>query len=213
MLARPLAGRLVRIVSFTRKVDPALVARAIDIDPSFQEKRGVDSPGHCYHACDIHHFGRLSHPAEAACERWGSILHNIFSDNQNTPPWRMACRLILREAGVTFCGAANDEEFISTVVDILEHADGRKRPAKPISRKALKAIAAGEDMPESETIRNLREGIGPGLRDLYGVRQTWGGAAPRSWLAVYTMLTTRRQTKTFGSDTDHSTSMQVVLRR
>ena len=127
----PLQGKLVQIVSTRREVDVALVARAIDMDPSISRPSDTKVAGavHCYHACEVHHFSRLLHPSEAACERWGSLLHQLFDDEQNLQPWRMANRLFLRESGLQFIGDPRDEEFLSTVVGLLEHGDGRRRKA------------------------------------------------------------------------------------
>ena len=87
----PLKGRLVRIIALDTVVDPSLVAAAIDTDPLLNAPGGAGTI-HCHHACDLHHFTRFLHPAESACERWGSLLHQLFDSEQTMPPHRMANR-------------------------------------------------------------------------------------------------------------------------
>lgn len=124
-LSAPLKGRLLRIESENRVGDPSKVARAIDLQPEINRQNQVGE--HCWHACDLHHVCRFLHPRESACERWGSLIHRLFESDQNYPPWRMASRLFLREAGLGFVGRPGDEEFISALVDLMEEGAGRNR--------------------------------------------------------------------------------------
>ena len=124
-LSAPLKGRLLRFESENRVGDPSKVARAIDLQPEINRQNQVGE--HCWHACDLHHVCRFLHPRESACERWGSLIHGLYESDQNYPPWRMASRLFLREAGLGFVGRPEDEDFISALVDLMEEGAGRKR--------------------------------------------------------------------------------------
>ena len=124
-LLAPFQRRLLRIESENRVGDPSKVARAIDLQPEINRQNQVGE--HCWHACDLHHVCRFLHPRESACERWGSLIHRLYESDQNYPPWRVASRLFLREAGLGFVGRPGDEEFISALVDLMEEGAGRKR--------------------------------------------------------------------------------------
>ena len=169
-------GQLVRVCGHRHEIDASAISAAIDTDPYFSR---MDTYGqHCYHACDANHFCRFIHPPEAVCERWGSILHQLYDDEQNLPPWRLAARLFLRESGLRFVGGAQDEEFVSTIVDILQHADGRtvqsrrRNPKKPLSRAALLAQKASGEIPLSHTLQMFRADAQPEW-DPYATRATW----------------------------------------
>ena len=124
-LSAPMQGRLLRIESENRVGDPSKVARAIDLQPEINRQNQAGE--HCWHACDLHHLCRFLHPRESACERWGSLIHRLYESDQNYPPWRMAARLFLREAGLGFVGRPEDEDFISALVDLMEEGAGRNR--------------------------------------------------------------------------------------
>jgi len=149
----PAPGRLVQIVALQRRVDAGLVARDIDLDPLLN---APDAAGfHCYVACDLHHMSRFLHPSEAACERWGSLMHQLFDDEQNMPPWRTADRLFLRESGLHFLGSPADEDFISLIVEILEAGEGRVKRSCAWTKDALRALRLGAPAPVSTTIQQL----------------------------------------------------------
>ena len=177
LLRPPLQGRLVEVIAQRRIVDPSLVARAIDTNPEINKL----GRSHCYIACDAHHLCRFIHPSEAACERWGSLLHQLFDEEQNLPPWRMAARLFLRESCLRFTGDPDDEEFLEVIVDFLESGDGRKRVANPWTESALRTMAQGHAPPTSATVAAFQAGThwrcrkhGESRWDPDGVRQHWG---------------------------------------
>ena len=70
LLRAPLQGRIVQVISEVRTVSPAIVAAALDTDQQLNAPT-LSRAEHCWHACELHHYCRFAHPAEAACERWG----------------------------------------------------------------------------------------------------------------------------------------------
>ena len=74
---------------------------------------------HCWNAGLIAHMCRLQLPSEAPCERWGSLLHNKYDPGQGIPPERSACRLFLKESGLQFVGAEQDESFVKAITQIF----------------------------------------------------------------------------------------------
>ena len=69
---------------------------------------GDDS--HCWFAVRVYMRCRLMRAPESGCERWGSLLHDLWDANAGWKPHRMVSRLLLREAGLD--GVCDDCESI-----------------------------------------------------------------------------------------------------
>ena len=114
----PLRGSVVKVHELHREADAALVHAALDVDKSLNAPRGRGA-WHCWNAAVLAHMCRLQLPSEAPCERWGSLLHNLYDPMQGIPPERSACRLFLKEAGLQFIGSERDESFVKAIAQIL----------------------------------------------------------------------------------------------
>ena len=61
---------------------------------------------------------RMMRAPESGCERWGSLLHDLWDANAGWRPHRMVSRLFLREAGLDGCGS--DEAVVREIALALQ---------------------------------------------------------------------------------------------
>ena len=121
-LATPrLKGRLVRVVASTGGPDEEAIASAL-----FGDRRivfpGADGK-HCWFAVRVYMRSRLMRAPESGCERWGSLLHDLWDANAGWKPHRMVSRLLMREAGMD--GIADDcEAVVNELALVLTGNDG-----------------------------------------------------------------------------------------
>ena len=107
---RPFKGKFVRVVGATAIVDEDALLATLETDPAFTRP---DAQGiHCWHVVKTAHRTRLMRGRDATCERWGSLLHQLFDANP-TRPHRYVARLFVREARLG--GEASEEQ--SAVLD------------------------------------------------------------------------------------------------
>ena len=150
----PLQGSLARVCKLHRRADATSIHAAIDLDQSLN---APGPSGHCWNAALVSHMCRLQLPSEAPCERWGSLLHNSYDPVQGANPERSACRLFLKEAGLSFVGAERDETFVDAVCGILEQRDGdHLKQLRALSNRARECVASGLGIPLSSSIQNIR---------------------------------------------------------
>ena len=99
-LAAPprLRGKVVTVVGAKRALDHGALEAALATLPKFTAP-GVDG-AHCYHAVRLVHRVRLLRAVDSCCERWGSMIHQLWDGNNMWHPMRIAGRLLLRDAGL-----------------------------------------------------------------------------------------------------------------
>ena len=95
-------GKLVRVVGSAGGFAEEAIASVMFGD------RGIVFPSadgaHCWFAVRVYMRCRLMRAPESGCERWGSLLHDLWDANAGWKPHRMVSRLLLREAGLDgFC--------------------------------------------------------------------------------------------------------------
>ena len=149
----PLRGSVAKIRKLHRAADAALVHAALDVDKSVNAPVG---DWHCWNAAFLAHMCRLQLPSEAPCERWGSLLHNLYDPVQGIPPERVACRLFLKEAGLQFIGSERDESFVEAIAQILRDSNRSLRKFSCVSGEARECAKAGVALPLSATLQQLR---------------------------------------------------------
>ena len=99
MAAPPrLRGKVVTVVGAKRALDHGALEAALATLPKFTAP-GVDG-AHCYHAVRLVHRVRLLRAVDSCCERWGSMIHQLWDGNNMWHPMRIAGRLLLRDAGL-----------------------------------------------------------------------------------------------------------------
>ena len=148
----PLRCSVAKVRKLHRAADAGLVHAALDMDKSLNKPVG---DWHCWNAALLAHMCRLQLPSEAPCERWGSLLHNLYDPVQGIPPERSACRLFLKEAGLQFIGSERDESFVSAIAQILK-GSSRLRKLSCFSARARECAKAGIALPLSSTLQQLR---------------------------------------------------------
>ena len=145
--SHPKSGCWVLVVEEIRVLNPGAVAASLDLDLRFS------APGagnrHAWHAVRLHHRMRHVRGVEAACERWGSMLHTLWDDIAGMRAGRLTTRLLLRESGLRCIGSVEDEAFVEELARILVDIQG-----KSIYRKR------GRDQGPSYALRVLAESGG-----------------------------------------------------
>ena len=84
-----------------------------------------------WHACRVHHRGRVLRAPEAACEHLGSLAHQVWDPSQGLSPAPLIQRVHLMSCQVRCVGGERDEMIISEVARILRNAGKnplRRRP-------------------------------------------------------------------------------------
>ena len=123
-----LRGRWVRIVGEHREPSRGAVAASLDIESALS---GLCAGGrHCWHIARMHHRSRHMRGVEAACERWGSLIHSLWDDVAGLGPSRMVTRLLLKESGLLCQGAPQDEAFVREIARVLVDVEGRTTSKK-----------------------------------------------------------------------------------
>ena len=112
----PLHGLRVRVCRPHSKPSPGKVAAHVDLDPTVHRLEGGE---HCWHAARVLHRVRLLRGPESACERRGSLLHQLWNAVQGLEPQRLAARLFIREGGLTGSGAPEEEPVIEEIEQAL----------------------------------------------------------------------------------------------
>ncbi len=137
-LAAParLRGKVVTVVGTKRALDDVALEAALATLPHFAAP-GEDG-AHCYHAVRLVHRVRLLRAVESCCERWGSIIHQLWDGNNMWHPMRIAGRLLLRDAGLAEVSSAS-EGMVAEITDFLSKEgmdpflrDRRLRDAPPL---------------------------------------------------------------------------------
>jgi hypothetical protein len=123
----PHRGKVVRVMAVERQIDVSAVSASIDTDPTITAPK-LGQLIHCWHAARVHHRCRCFGSAESCCERWGSLLHQLFDTDNSLGAGRLVNRLHLREAKVQCIGGARDENLVAAIsrimIDVL-----RKNPS------------------------------------------------------------------------------------
>ena len=139
-----LVGRWVRVRATVSKASPSAVCRYVDLHSKIHEPTGDQQ---CWHACRLLHRCRLLRAPEAACERFGSFLHMLWSPVQGHDSWRMAARLFIREAGLSGSGSAGEEVVVNAIALSL-HDDARRTAfTKKASKRRRLVVGQARDAP------------------------------------------------------------------
>ena len=131
-----LKHKLVVVEEAIRKVDPGRVAASLDTDPWFS-LGSADAP-HCWHAVRLHHRWRLFAAPEAAVERVGSVMANLWQDTQHLGPAGFMTRVLLQQAHVSLTGHPRDELLLAGTVAL--YAQTRKKMWQKCRPKDLAQI-------------------------------------------------------------------------
>ena len=75
-----------------------------------------------WHASRLHHRCRLLRGSEASCERFGSLLHAHWNDQEEVAPSIAVSRAHLQSAHVACLGSARDEVLVTQVARTLLNA-------------------------------------------------------------------------------------------
>lgn len=144
---RPL-GRLVRVQNYQDSVDEQALASAFISDRSLVFP---DSGGrHCWHAVRIYLRCRLVRGPESSCERWGSLLHDLWDSISGWQPHRMVSRLLLREAGLS--GGSDSEALVQEIAQALMSV--QKKNPFPAGRKfRAHEVGSEEDLAARRALR------------------------------------------------------------
>ena len=115
---RRLQGKIVLLEKPIRKIQPSSIAASLDCDPFFS--LGSEEDSHAWHAAKVHHRWRLFAAPEAAVERVGSMMSNLWSNSQHLMPEALMGRVLMQQALISCTGHARDELLIAAVVDLYE---------------------------------------------------------------------------------------------
>ena len=110
---------------------------------------------HCWHVVKTAHRTRLMRGRDATCERWGSLLHQLFDANP-TMPHRYVARLFVREAGLGGEASERQSAILDEITRFILEELGKKAFCRRGSKRtrSLHAAAMGED--EEEIRKGLR---------------------------------------------------------
>ena len=111
---------------------------------------------HCYHAVRLVHRVRLLRAVESCCERWGSIIHQLWDGNVVWHPSRIAGRLLMREAGLAK-SSPTTEAVVSEVARFLAERRGKNPFVQRESTRNKSAEVALSKEVQLEMRRALRE--------------------------------------------------------
>ena len=75
-----------------------------------------------WHAARLHHRCRLLRGSEASCERFGSLLHAHWHDQEEVAPSVAVSRAHLQSAHVACLGSSRDEVLVTQVAQTLLNA-------------------------------------------------------------------------------------------
>ena len=114
-------------------INASAISSALDMHPYF-------SSGICWWVARLHHRARTLYPVESACERVGSTMHLLWSDEQHWTPGPFMDRVLLRQAHVLCLGAGRDELIVEAVVQAL--LESRKRRISTVSKSTRKLSSA-----------------------------------------------------------------------
>ncbi len=158
-LASPhMAGCCVEVLACRGDVDEEAIAAALFTDQSFVIP---DSSGiHCWHAVRTYMRARLQRAPESECERWGSLLHDLWDEVSGWEPHRMVSRLLIREAGLD--GSPQREDVVSELAEALLAWRGKT----PFAKKAAKEKQPCRVASENLVVRR-------GLREHEICREAW----------------------------------------
>ena len=80
MAAPPrLRGKVVTVVGAKRALDHGALEAALATLPKITAPG--DDGAHCYHAVRLVHRVRLLRAVDSCCERWGSMIHQLWDGN------------------------------------------------------------------------------------------------------------------------------------
>jgi hypothetical protein len=133
-------GKLVHIDAKIFELDWTEVSAAIDTNPYFT-RDGLGRVGNlksAWHVARLHHHCRLLGVPEACCERVGSIMKSIWSNNHSASLASIMDMTILSVGGVSCCGSTRDEELCKLVADATLDM-GRVPDLRPRARRSRDA--------------------------------------------------------------------------
>ena len=141
-----------RVVASAGGADEEAIASAL-----FADRRLVfpDAGGkHCWFAARVYMRSRMMRAPESGCERWGSLMHNLWDANAGWKPHRIVSRLLMREAGLD--GAGDDNEATVNELALVLTGTMRKNPF-PVGKSA-KVPRHGDPVAADLVVRRaLRE--------------------------------------------------------
>ena len=137
-LAAPpgLVGKVVCVVGAKRDLDENALEASLIATPSFTTA-AADGRGHCYHVVRVAHRVRMLRAMESCCERWGSIVHQLWDGTVAWHPSRIAARLLMREAGL-----AQNSPFAEAVAQEIAQYLAERRGMNPIVQRRSRREAA-----------------------------------------------------------------------
>ena len=170
------------MVGAERKLDENALEASLAACPSCTtaEARG----GHCYHAARLVHRVRLLRAMESCCERWGSIIHQLWDGSVAWHPSRIAARSLMREGGLaenTPTTEAAVEAIASHFADDLQMNPFVQRPGPTARRgQASSQLPGGAAEPAAGNARGaLRRALRQALREsTYTVEAARAAAEP-----------------------------------
>lgn len=186
------AGKLVRIVRVKQELDAKALLTTLENNPWFTKP---DAQGdHCWNAVRVVHRLRLMRGQDAAVERLGSSLHQLFQANP-TKPHRHVARLFLREAGLGGEPSSAQDDIIREMSRfILEELDkqpfcqrGSKRQRRQRTQEQVDIVEVREGLrrgavlgpvPQEQRPTKLRPEVEKHLRAQAAVARGLGGKLP-----------------------------------
>ena len=145
-----LAGKLVRVVGEAREFDEKRLAASLHEDKSFVFPDASGS--HCWHAVRLYLRCRARAP-ESACERWGSLLHDIWDDVAGWQAHRVVFRLFLR--AVNFMQSEWKETAIAEISSALYHKYG----LRPYHCRTRTDNVASDPEDDEEAVFAIRRSV------------------------------------------------------
>ena len=124
----------------------------------------------CWHAVRVHHRTRLLRGSEASCERFGSLLHQGWSDQEEASPAVAVSKAHLLSAHVRCLGSDRDTVLVHQVEKLLE--DSHVNPLRKNSFEAAQMQEHQQVLEESgrmpEIDREFKSMLDLGLADCPG---------------------------------------------
>ena len=131
-----LRGKVVTVIWAKRALDDVALEAALATLPDLSAP-GADGD-HCYHVVRLIHRVRLLRAVESCCERWGSIIHQLWDGQSVWHPRRIAGRLLMRDSGLGEI-SSESEGMVAEITDFLSKQgmdpfvqDRRLRDASPM---------------------------------------------------------------------------------
>ncbi len=153
----PFKGKVVRIVGAKTDVDEDSLLATLEADPFFTRPgifAGIEE-SHAWHAVRIVHRTRLMRGRDATCERWGSLLHQLFDANP-TKPHRYVARLFVRESGLGGDVSGAQDAVIEEITRFM-FEELHKNPFCVRGSKRQRPHEAGKDLEEDA--EDVRKGL------------------------------------------------------